>query len=207
MGPLNGHSALVHGVAFHPRDPEILVSCSEDQAIKVWDIISGSCISTLELNAGEFGVWCVTFNGTGDTMVAGCYNGNIFVIDTASNQVTQQLFDCEEAVWDVNFSPDGQHIAAACNDGSDGGVYIFSLNQESQNFEIRSELHYPKASAHGMLHSDSRAASHGLIGHSGVDCAVIRVAFSADGQWLISGCQDGMVRRGAHPGAPVVSVV
>ena len=42
---------------------------------------------------------------------------------------------CRDSVHDVSFSQDGQHIAAACYDG----VYIFSLNQQSQDFEMRSE--------------------------------------------------------------------
>ena len=65
-------------VAFKPDNPNILVSGSYDDTIKMWDITSGSCVSTLEVDAGDFGVLCVTFNGTGDTIVAGCYNGNIF---------------------------------------------------------------------------------------------------------------------------------
>ena len=40
----------------------------------------------LKVDAGDFGVQCVTFNGTGNTIVAGCWNGNIFFIDTATSQ-------------------------------------------------------------------------------------------------------------------------
>ena len=43
----------------------------------------------VKVEAGVVGVHCVTFNGTGDTIVAGCYNGNIFFIDTATSQVRE----------------------------------------------------------------------------------------------------------------------
>jgi WD40 repeat protein len=72
-------------VAFKPDNPNILVSCSDDKTIKMWDITSGSCVSTVIR-----GVRSVTFNGTGDTLVTGCGNGNIFFIDAATSQVREQ---------------------------------------------------------------------------------------------------------------------
>jgi WD40 repeat protein len=79
----------VNCVAFKPDNPNILVSCSDDKTIKMWDITSGSCVSTVKVDAGVFGVQCVTFNGTGDTIVAGCGNGKIFFIDAATSQVRE----------------------------------------------------------------------------------------------------------------------
>ena len=35
-------------VVFDPQNPNILASCSFDQTIKIWDITSGSCLSTLK---------------------------------------------------------------------------------------------------------------------------------------------------------------
>ena len=40
-------SDMVLCVAFKPDNPNILVSCSYDETNKMWDITSGSCVSTL----------------------------------------------------------------------------------------------------------------------------------------------------------------
>ena len=40
-------SGMVYCVAFKPDNPNILVSGSYDKTIKMWDITSGSCLSTL----------------------------------------------------------------------------------------------------------------------------------------------------------------
>ena len=38
-------------VAFKPDNPNILVSCSYDKTIKMWDLTSGSCVSTVKVDA------------------------------------------------------------------------------------------------------------------------------------------------------------
>ena len=131
----------VNGVAFKPDNPNILVSCSHDQTIKMWDIASGSCVSTLQVDAGFGGVQCVTFNGTGDTIVAGCDNGNIFFINTTTSQVREPPLKVDGEVSSLDFSPCGTKIAAASNDYRNRKyeIKIFILNPLSGDWEIGSE--------------------------------------------------------------------
>ena len=113
-------SDIVSGVAFKPDNPNILVSCSDDETIKMWDIISGSCLSTLKVDGGLGGVQCVTFNGTGDTIVAGCYNGNIFFIDTATSQVREPPLRGHS----------GDNPECLCEQASEDNYYEYIANPE-----------------------------------------------------------------------------
>ena len=128
QAPLRGHSDWVRGVAFNPSDPRMLVSCSDDGTIKVWNITSGACSSTLKVDG---------------------------------------------SVSRLDFSTCGTKIAAASNDWQNQKfeIKIFNLNPLSEDWEIRSE---PP-----------------LTGHTS---EVEGVVFSADGQWLIAGFRDGMIR-------------
>jgi len=129
-------SDYVRCVAFKPDNPNILVSCSDNITIKMWDISSGSCLSTLSCGSP---VPCQAFKD--NTIAAGC---------------------------------------------KDGKIKLFKLNKSQDWGEIQSEST--------------------LTGHSS---AVTGVAFSADGQWLVSGSYDRTIRLwDARPGgATVVSAV
>ena len=61
-------SGLVLCVAFDPQKPNILASGSRDETIKIWDIESGACQSTL---TGDKPVACVAFSTDGSTIAAG----------------------------------------------------------------------------------------------------------------------------------------
>ena len=134
-------SGFVKFLAFKPDNPNILVSCSWDMTIKMWDITSGSILSTLKVDAGDFGVRCITFNGSGDSIVAGCGNGNIFFIDTATSQVREPPLKVEGAVPSLDVSPCGTKIAAASNYYRNQKFEIkhFNLNPVSGDWEIGSE--------------------------------------------------------------------
>jgi len=133
-------SNMVLCVAFKPDNPNILVSGSYDKTIKMWDITSGSCVSTLGCSSEV-----LTIALKDNMTVAGCY---------------------------------------------DGTIKLFKLNESQDWGEIQSE---PPLT----------------LGCAVYTSAVVGVAFSADGQWLIAGSEDGMLRLlDAHPkGGTVVSAV
>ena len=45
--PVSGHSRAVSCLAFKPDDPNILVSGSWDKKLKIWDLSTGACLSTV----------------------------------------------------------------------------------------------------------------------------------------------------------------
>lgn len=44
---LNGHTASVTQVAFHPSIPDFLVSSSMDKTLKVWNITTGKFVANV----------------------------------------------------------------------------------------------------------------------------------------------------------------
>jgi WD40 repeat protein len=78
-------------VVFDPQNPNILASCSRDETVKIWDITSGSCLSTLTVDAGEYGVCSVSFSPKDNVIAAGCDNGNIHLVDAVAGEVKSSL--------------------------------------------------------------------------------------------------------------------
>ena len=62
-------SDCVNCVAFKPDNPNILVSGSDDETIIVWDITSGSCLSTLRGHSAV--VRSVCFSSDGKQLTSG----------------------------------------------------------------------------------------------------------------------------------------
>ena len=84
-------SDWVRCVSFDPQKSNILASCSDDKTIKIWDIESGSCSSTLTVDAGEYGVLSVSFSPKDNLIAAGCHNGKIHLVDAVAGEVKSSL--------------------------------------------------------------------------------------------------------------------
>ncbi len=73
----------------------MLASGSDDKTIKLWDAQSGKVNSTLTVDSGEAGdggVYSVSFSPMGDMIAAGCYNAKIHLLDTSTAAVKRYLF-------------------------------------------------------------------------------------------------------------------
>ena len=79
-------------VAFDPQKPNILASGSRDKTIKIWDVESGACQSTL---GGDKAVHCVSFSPDGDMLAAGHGEhyraGNVRLYDVQTGEVKLTL--------------------------------------------------------------------------------------------------------------------
>ena len=45
--PLRGHNNVVSSLAFKPDDPNVLVTGSWDKTVKLWDLSTSTCLSTM----------------------------------------------------------------------------------------------------------------------------------------------------------------
>ena len=64
-------SSFVNCVSFKPDNPNIVVSGSSDKTIKTWDITSGSCLSTLNVDGR---VDSIDFAPCGNKLAVACNN-------------------------------------------------------------------------------------------------------------------------------------
>ena len=111
-------SDLVRCVAFDPQKSNILASCSNDETIKIWDIESGSCLSTL---TGDKPVNGVAFSPDGNTLAAGdggfMQAGNVRLYDVHTGEVKSTLTGHTGPVTQVEFI-DADTVVSSSDDGT-----------------------------------------------------------------------------------------
>lgn len=164
------HSDAIDQLVFSP-DGRMLASASKDLHIRVWNAIDGSLLSVREAYIGPFGQG-MAFSPDGRALA---YRAASYASETESWTHTIELWDPVEdktlasLVFDnfhiLAFSPGGQQLATGSAQSRDGTVQLWRV-------------------ADGALLAT-------LAGHTG---NIRALAFSADGQRLISASGDGTAR-------------
>ena len=127
-------SGSVRCLAFKPDNPNILVSCSYDKTIKMWDITSGSCVSTVNCDSP---VYTITLKE--NMIAAGCANGKIklFALKESGDWgeiQSESPLSCGLPVLTIVLKDN--MIVAGC---ADGKIKLFKLNESQDGGEIQSE--------------------------------------------------------------------
>ena len=103
---LAGHTRPVNAVAWNPQG-DCLASGSDDGWIKVWDPVTGTCLTTLN---GEKPVYCVTFSSDGVMLAAGGgyrRDGSLKVFDTRTGALVPfSMNGHDHVVSCLAFKPD-----------------------------------------------------------------------------------------------------
>lgn len=120
---LEGHTENITSLAFSP-DGELLASGSEDNTIRLWNVINGSINKTLNQHLGA--VTCITFSPDGKTLASGSDDGTIILWNIGD----ETLIKIMETPAGINpsgiiFSPDGQMLASGADDGS---ILLWQIN-------------------------------------------------------------------------------
>ncbi|MDP6513903.1 MAG: TIR domain-containing protein [SAR202 cluster bacterium] len=119
---LEGHMDSVWGVAVTPDDKTV-ISGSDDNSLKVWDLETGQCRATLEGHSGFiFRVACIP---GGKFAVSGSSDRSLKVWDLNSGRCHATLEGHSEAVTSVAVTPDGKTVISGSYDRS---LKVWDLN-------------------------------------------------------------------------------
>jgi WD40 repeat protein len=170
--PLRGHNYIVCGLAFSPRDRNLLASADCDSKVRLWDVQRGQEMRVLEPHHAARGA-CVAFSPDGQVLASGSWDRTLKVWDSDTWTLLHDLPNPTGAVQSVAFSPEGRPQARRLAwGGTDGLVKVWD---------------------------EATRETHTLRGHTGW---VQSVAFSPDGKQLASASADGTVKIWNVPPLP-----
>ncbi|HAA27995.1 MAG TPA: WD40 repeat domain-containing protein [Cyanobacteria bacterium UBA8553] len=199
---LTGHSQSINCVAISP-DRKMLVSGSEDNTIKLWDLPAGKLLHTLE--GHEAGVKSVAISPDGQVLASGSADHTIKLWQLSKiDAPTHTLTGHSDWVKCLAITPDGQMLASGSQDKT---IKLWQLDTG----ELKSTLigHWGEVNCIAIAPDGQTLAScswdetiglwqlatgkqlYSLSGHQG---AVAAVAISPDGHPLVSSSWDHTIR-------------
>lgn len=191
---LKGHENQIWTVAFSP-DSRLLASGGDDQTLRLWQVDTQKQLRVLRGNPSR--IWTTAFSPDGRTLVSGSDDQTLRFWDVSTGNEAHILEGYSNQIWTVDFSPVNNLIA---NAGDDKKIYLWQLDTLiKSNASALQDAPLPKTrlSQNGSTASDASIGAIGtvqpiqLAGH--ID-RVRSLAFSRDGQMLVSGGDDHLVR-------------
>ncbi|MGB7271799.1 MAG: hypothetical protein WBC69_00795, partial [Geitlerinemataceae cyanobacterium] len=189
---LRGHRKPIRSVSFSP-DGETLATASEDNTVELWSPQSPKQ-PALRGHQGE--VWAVAFSPNGQMLVTGSQDGAVKLWMPNGTLLNTLKSEGESVNW-VGFSPDGRTIASASDDGtlkliqSDGTVLTTIAHGNSVSAASFSPDGQIIATVGDKaLKLWNRNGTRRQTFFANADAEVNSVAFSPDGQTLVTGHGD-----------------
>jgi WD40 repeat protein len=116
MEPLRGHDKHVRCVKFSSSTAKVLVSCSEDNTILLWDLQSTSATVRHKLRGHTAGVITVSLSPDDRFLVSGSRDRNVCVWDLTRGTQISKLEGHTDSILSVAWSCDGKYIVSGCLD-------------------------------------------------------------------------------------------
>ena len=198
---LRGHELSVTSVAFSP-DGKTVVSGSDDETVRVWDVATG--VSRLFPGGRGHEVTSVAVSHDGQLIASGSLEGRVRLWSAVTHDELLTLAGPESGVFALAFSPDGTRILAGAGDHS---VRVWSLDRGA---ELSPLLGHDQRVRGLAFHADGKrlfSASddstlrvwdieqdRSLLTLRGHDAPVRAVAVSADGRQVFSASDDLTLR-------------
>jgi WD40 repeat protein/serine/threonine protein kinase len=109
------HGGPVRCIAFSP-DGKTLVSASDDQTLRLWDLHTGNVLHTFDEHAGTIASVCFSPNGQMLLCDGGAASRSARAWEIATGASPTSFGGFSGPVRSVCYSPDGQWVAAGSND-------------------------------------------------------------------------------------------
>ncbi|MCW6036922.1 hypothetical protein K4A83_11700 [Spirulina subsalsa FACHB-351] len=194
-----GHFHGVSQVLFSPHG-QTIASCSYDKTVKLWDVGTGRELRTLKGHWDR--VYAIAFSPDGQTLVSGSSDGTLksWEVQTGEKLSSQAVGG---TLHSLVFSPDGRTLASG---GSDRKIRLWTVPPQQELNSIRllnqvyslawhpSESLLASATTHKTITFWDTTTGEKVALLAGHENRVNAIAFSADGQQLVSASQDGTVK-------------
>ncbi|KAJ1744352.1 general transcription repressor [Coemansia sp. RSA 989] len=167
---LTGHDQDIYSLDFSP-DGSMILSGSGDRTVRLWNLESGKemCKFTIDdMGPRDAGVTSVAFSPNGKLVAASSLDKMIRLWEVSSGQLLQRIDGHKDSVYAVAFSPDGQSLLSGSLDKT---LRIWDLGRFGSNSRS----------------NDTVSCRSVLVGHKDF---VLSVAYSPDGNWIVSGSKD-----------------
>jgi len=107
---LKGHTMNVNQVCWHPTNPDLLVSPSEDKSVRLWDTRTGSCAANLD---GKYEGFTSTWHPDGNTIICGGKASDtmdvLLLIDARKPKI-KKIVKFHYIVNEISFNKEGNHF-------------------------------------------------------------------------------------------------
>ena len=198
---LQGHTAEVNALAFHPDGRRIL-SAARDNTLRLWDIETGKTIKVIE--GHQQPISSVALDQSGDRAVSGGLDKAVNIWNLAKGELFHSFEAHTESISAVAISPDGRFVLSASRDAT---VRLWDLNSRKQLAQLEghegfvTSLAFSPDGLYALTGSwdktlrvwdlASGTCVQALMGHSE---NLTAVSFSPDGLFAASGSSDKSVR-------------
>jgi WD40 repeat protein len=130
-----GHSGLIHDVAFSP-DGKKAASVSEDRTGIIYDVEKGTELHRLKGHMDR--VTCVAFAPRGDTLVTGGWDNTVRLWSAETGKEVKQFTGHTGWVQAVAFSPDGSRFLTGSGGGMRGPSYVAQGDNSVRLWDVAS---------------------------------------------------------------------